>query len=157
MNTEVRPAGPDTAHDLGVVLHAAVSADPLDLAEALATVEAPDCGAVVSFSGVVRNHDGGKSVDALSYTAHPTAQRVMGEVAQEVAARHPGVRLWVAHRIGDLSIGDAALVAAAASAHRGQAFAACSDLVDTVKERVPVWKEQLLTDGSTEWVGIGGV
>ncbi|CEA07667.1 Molybdopterin synthase catalytic subunit 1 [Arthrobacter saudimassiliensis] len=138
------------------VLHASVSAEPISAADAEQAVRSDECGAVVTFGGVVRNHDGGRSgVQMLGYTAHPTAQRVIAEVAADVAARHPGVRLWVAHRIGELAVGDAALIGAAAAAHRGQAFAACSELVDTVKERVPVWKEQRFEDGGTEWVGVG--
>lgn len=137
------------------VLHAGVTGEPLTLDHALAQVDAADCGAVVGFSGVVRDHDGGKGVSALSYSAHPSAERVIAEVAAETAAKYDGVRVWVAHRTGPLAIGDAALVAAVASGHRGEAFAACSELVDAVKARVPIWKEQFFTDGSVEWVGAG--
>ncbi|WP_159616011.1 molybdenum cofactor biosynthesis protein MoaE [Arthrobacter zhaoguopingii] len=137
------------------VVRAYVSDTPITPEEALAAVDSPRCGAAVSFSGVVRNHDGGREVTSLSYSSHPSAERVIAEVAAEVAGRHDGVRLWVAHRIGPLEIGDSALVAAVAAAHRGEAFAACSELVDAVKERVPVWKEQFFTDGTVEWVGAG--
>ncbi len=75
-------------------------------------------------------------------------------MAAEIAAAHDGVRIWVGHRTGPLEIGDAALVAAVGAAHRGVAFAACSELVDTVKARVPIWKEQGFNDGTTEWVGV---
>lgn len=137
------------------VLRAEVTGEPLSLDHALAQVDAADCGAVVGFSGVVRDHDGGKGVSALSYSAHPSAERAIAEVAAETAAKYDGVRVWVAHRTGPLAIGDAALVAAVASGHRGEAFAACSELVDAVKARVPIWKEQFFTDGSVEWVGAG--
>ena len=136
------------------VLNATVSDRELSSAEAERLAWSPDCGAVVSFGGIVRNHDDGKSVTALGYSAHPTAETVLGGVAAQIAAKYDGVRIWVAHRTGDLAIGDAALVAAVASAHRGTAFAACSELVDTVKANVPIWKEQAFTDGSTEWVGV---
>ncbi|UWX98134.1 molybdenum cofactor biosynthesis protein MoaE [Arthrobacter zhaoxinii] len=136
------------------VILAAVSAEPLSSTEAERAAWSPDCGAVVLFSGIVRNHDDGKSVTALGYSAHPTAAAVLSEVAAGIAAKYDGIRIWVAHRTGDLQIGDAALVAAVASAHRGTAFAACTDLVDTVKANVPIWKEQGFTDGSTEWVGV---
>ncbi|MEG9247624.1 molybdenum cofactor biosynthesis protein MoaE [Arthrobacter sp. Soc17.1.1.1] len=139
----------------GEVVHAAVAATPITPEEAHAGVDSPSCGAVVGFSGVVRDHDGGRSVTSLSYSAHPSAARVIREVAEEIAARHDGVRIWVAHRIGPLAIGDQALVAAVGAAHRGEAFRACSDLVDLVKERVPIWKEQFFTDGTVEWVGAG--
>lgn len=139
----------------GDVVHAAVADTPITPEEAHAGVGSPTCGAVVGFSGVVRNHDGGREVTSLSYTAHPSAERIIREVAGEVAARHDGVRIWVAHRVGPLAIGDQALVAAVGAPHRGEAFRACSDLVDLVKERVPIWKEQFFTDGTIEWVGAG--
>ena len=136
------------------VVHAAVSSTPLNSADAERGAWSRECGAVVLFSGIVRNHDDGKSVTALSYSAHPTAQAVLADVAERISAKYEGVRIWVAHRTGDLEIGDEALVAAVASAHRGTAFAACTELVDTVKADVPIWKEQGFTDGSTEWVGV---
>ncbi|WDF34405.1 molybdenum cofactor biosynthesis protein MoaE [Arthrobacter agilis] len=140
---------------IGEVVHAAVADAPITPEEAHAGVDAPHCGAVVGFSGVVRNHDGGRDVSSLSYSAHPSAERIIREVAEEIAARHDGIRIWVAHRVGPLAIGDQALVAAVGAAHRGEAFRACSDLVDLVKERVPIWKEQFFADGSVEWVGAG--
>jgi molybdopterin synthase catalytic subunit len=125
---------------------------------------------VVSFSGVVRNHDGGKPVLRLRYSAHPTAHQVMTDVVAQLVAEQankqateqaaggaPGqpVRIWAAHRIGMLEIGDPALVCAVSAAHRGQAFAVCSELVDRIKAQVPIWKEQFFTDGTVEWVGAG--
>ncbi|WP_104168988.1 molybdenum cofactor biosynthesis protein MoaE [Arthrobacter sp. SX1312] len=139
----------------GEVVHAAVADTPITPEEAHAGVDSPYCGAVVGFSGVVRDHDGGREVSSLSYSAHPSADRVIREVAEEIAARHDGIRIWVAHRVGPLAIGDQALVAVVGAAHRGEAFRACSDLVDLVKERVPIWKEQFFADGSVEWVGAG--
>ncbi|MDT0550552.1 molybdenum cofactor biosynthesis protein MoaE, partial [Streptomyces lonegramiae] len=120
--------------------------------EALVAHEA--AGAVVGFSGVVRDHDGGRSVIRLDYSAHPNALQTLEEVAAEVAARATGVRaIAVSHRIGTLQIGDAALVAAVAADHRKAAFETCALLVDTVKERLPVWKHQYFSDGTDEWVG----
>ena len=140
----------------GEVVHAAVAAEAITPEDAHAGVDSARCGAVVGFSGVVRNHDGGRDVTSLSYSAHPSAERVIREVAEEIASRHDGVRIWVAHRVGPLVIGDQALVAAVGAAHRGAAFSACSELVDLVKDRVPIWKEQFFTDGTVEWVGVGG-
>ncbi|PRA09831.1 molybdenum cofactor biosynthesis protein MoaE [Brevundimonas sp. MYb27] len=136
------------------------SAEPISVDQAINAVESETAGAVVSFSGVVRNHDGGKAVDRLSYSAHPTAHQVMSDVVAQLVAAHSGeaaqpVRIWAAHRIGMLEIGDPALVCAVAAAHRGQAFAVCAELVDRVKEQVPIWKEQFFTDGTVEWVGAG--
>ncbi|BCW62566.1 molybdenum cofactor biosynthesis protein MoaE [Paenarthrobacter sp. TYUT067] len=142
------------------VVSAVLSAEPISVDQAIKAVESDTAGAVVSFSGVVRNHDGGKAVDRLSYSAHPTAHQVMSEVVAQLVAEHSGeaaqpVRIWAAHRIGMLEIGDPALVCAVAAAHRGQAFAVCAELVDRVKEQVPIWKEQFFTDGTVEWVGAG--
>lgn len=161
------------------VVHAVLSAEPISVDQAIAAVESDTAGAVVSFSGVVRNHDGGKPVERLSYSAHPTAHQVMADVVAALVAEHtpagapgtepaegpeaePGteqhqpVRIWAAHRIGMLEVGDPALVCAVSAAHRGQAFEVCSELVDRIKAQVPIWKEQYFTDGTVEWVGAGG-
>jgi molybdopterin synthase catalytic subunit len=144
------------------VVHAVLSAEPISVDQAIAAVESDSAGAVVSFSGVVRNHDGGKAVERLSYSAHPTAHQVMADVVARLVAEHSGdgsstqpVRIWAAHRIGMLEIGEPALVCAVSAAHRGLAFAVCSELVDRIKEQVPIWKEQFFSDGTVEWVGAG--
>ena len=156
--------GTETAFE---VVSAVLSAEPISVDQAIAAVESDTAGAVVSFSGVVRNHDGGKAVNRLSYSAHPTAHQVMADVVARVAAEQTAqaqgaggaasqpVRIWAAHRIGMLDIGDPALVCAVSAAHRGQAFAVCSELVDRIKEQVPIWKEQFFADGTAEWVGAG--
>ncbi|WP_255770440.1 molybdenum cofactor biosynthesis protein MoaE [Pseudarthrobacter sulfonivorans] len=144
------------------VVHAVLSAEAISVEQAIAAVESDTAGAVVSFSGVVRNHDGGKPVERLSYSAHPTAHQMMADVVAALVAEHSQgssgeqpVRIWAAHRIGLLDIGDPALVCAVSAAHRGEAFAVCSELVDRIKEQVPIWKEQFFTDGTVEWVGAG--
>ncbi len=109
-------------------------------------------GAVVTFSGNVRNHDHGREVVRLTYEGHPSAADVLAEVADEIAAKFDLISLAVSHRIGDLAIGDPALVAAVASAHRDEAFRACAALVDLTKEKLPVWKHQIFADGTDEWV-----
>jgi molybdopterin synthase catalytic subunit len=110
-------------------------------------------GAVVTFSGVVRNHDGGRDVRELEYSGHPTAGQVIQEVADEIAARADGVRaLAVSHRVGPLRIGDVALACAVAADHRRRAFEVCTELVDEVKRRLPIWKRQRFADGTDEWV-----
>jgi molybdopterin synthase catalytic subunit len=147
------------------IVHAVLSAEPISVEQAIAAVESDTAGAVVSFSGVVRNHDGGKQVSRLSYSAHPTAHQVMADVVAALVAEHSvptggadqqqPVRIWAAHRIGMLEIGDPALVCAVSAAHRGQAFAVCAELVDRIKDQVPIWKEQFFADGTVEWVGAG--
>jgi molybdopterin synthase catalytic subunit len=135
------------------VLRAAVGEDPLDVAEHAMLVERAAAGAVVTFAGVVRDHDGGRGVRGLEYSAHPTAARVVAEVAADVAARARGVRaIAVSHRVGALAIGDVALACAVAADHRREAFETCAELVEEVKRLLPVWKHQVFTDGSGEWV-----
>ncbi len=126
--------------------------EPLTVAEHEDAVSDKAAGAVVSFAGVVRDHDGGRSVTELEYVGHPSATEVIVELAEEFAAR-PGVQaVAVSHRIGLLGIGDVALACAVSAAHRGAAFTACAELVDEVKKRLPIWKRQVFTDGEEEWV-----
>lgn len=135
------------------VLRVELTDSPIELAEYEALVAHQAAGAVVGFAGVVRDHDGGRGVTRLEYSAHPTAQQTLDDVVAEIAADCSGVRaIAVSHRIGTLHIGDAALVAAVAADHRQEAFATCARLVDTVKARLPVWKHQFFADGSDEWV-----
>ncbi|WP_144941745.1 molybdenum cofactor biosynthesis protein MoaE [Kocuria salsicia] len=139
----------------GVVVLSALTADPLDAEEAQRAVADPACGAVVGFSGVIRDHDGGRTgVTGLEYTAHPTAQEVLRDVVARAAAAHPGTRVWAAHRIGALAVGDSALEVAVAAAHRRDAFEACADVVDRIKESVPIWKRESFQDGAHAWVGL---
>jgi len=134
------------------VRRADVSDAPITVEDVRALASDASAGAVVTFAGDVRDHDHGRSVARLEYEGHPTAEAVLAEVAHEVAARHDVIAIAVSHRIGALQIGDSALVAAVSAAHRGEAFAACADLVDEVKHRLPVWKHQVFSDGSDEWV-----
>ncbi len=124
----------------------------LDVPALQALADDPRAGAVVTFSGTVRDHDHGRSVAALTYEGHPTAETVLMEVAQEIDSRFDVLALVVVHRVGPIPIGESALVAAVATAHRGEAFAACQALVDLTKERLPVWKHQVFSDGTDEWV-----
>lgn len=110
-------------------------------------------GALVTFRGVVRDHDHGNAVSGLDYQAHPDAERFLRECCSAIATAH-GLRVAAAHRVGSLGIGDVALVAAVAAPHRAEAFAACAELVEDIKRNVPIWKRQHLADGATEWVGL---
>lgn len=137
-----------------LVLRAAVTEEPIVLSEHENLVGHQAAGAIVGFVGMIRNHDHGRQVTRLEYSAHPSAQQVMAETLAEVAEQAGGVRaLAASHRIGVLHIGDAALVAAVAADHRREAFEACALLVDTVKARLPVWKHQFFADDTEEWVG----
>jgi molybdopterin synthase catalytic subunit len=135
-----------------VVRRADVVDVPMTVRDVESLVASSAAGAVVTFSGDVRDHDHGKSVAHLEYEGHPTAAAVLAEVARDVAARHDVIAIAVMHRVGPLAIGDSALVAAVSAAHRGEAFQACADLVDETKHRLPVWKHQVFSDGTDEWV-----
>lgn len=130
----------------------AVSGAALDLSAHEGAVADPAAGAVVSFAGVVRDHDDGRSVTLLEYEAHPTAEAVLREVAEEIGRDPAVIAVAVSHRVGVLAIGDVALAAAVSTAHRAEAFAACARLVDEVKKRAPIWKRQVFADGTEEWV-----
>jgi molybdopterin synthase catalytic subunit len=134
------------------VVLATITAERLD-PDALDTlVRRHDAGAVVTFTGRVRDHDGGRSVTSLDYSAHPEAEALLQSIADEIASTPGVLALGVSHRVGSLVIGDAAIVAAVACAHRGDAFTVCGRLVDEVKHRLPVWKKQVFADGTDEWV-----
>lgn len=138
---------------MSIVVRAALTDRPIDSAEHEALVAHHAAGAVVVFAGVVRDHDGGRTVTRLDYSSHPSAEATLADVVAEIAAASAGVRaIAVSHRVGTLHIGDAALVAAVAADHRHAAFETCARLVDSVKERLPVWKHQFFADGTDEWV-----
>ncbi|GIF24983.1 molybdopterin synthase catalytic subunit [Actinoplanes tereljensis] len=136
----------------GTVAIAEVLDVPLDLAAHEKAVADPRAGAVVTFQGVVRDHDHGRGVTLLEYEGHPSAAGILHEVAAEIAADPDVFAVAVSHRIGTLEIGDVALVVAVSTAHRGAAFAACARAVDEVKARLPIWKRQVFADGTEEWV-----
>ena len=134
------------------VVLAEVRETPLDVAEVLAAVSDPASGAQVVLVGTVRDHDGGRGVLDLGYSAHPGAAAVLREVAERFAARDGVLQVAVVHRVGDLVVGEVAVVAAVATAHRHLALTTCAELVDAVKAELPVWKRQRFLDGSHEWV-----
>ncbi|WP_406294963.1 molybdenum cofactor biosynthesis protein MoaE [Embleya sp. NBC_00888] len=121
--------------------------------EVLAAVAHPAAGGTSVFVGTVRDHDAGRAVRALSYSAHPSAVDRLREVAERLAAEDPDILAVAAlHRVGDLVVGDTAIAVAVATAHRAQAFAACRELVERIKHEVPIWKQQTYTDGTRGWV-----
>lgn len=134
---------------------AGVSDAELDIAAHIAAVGAADVGGIATFMGTVRNHspDAAGEVVELQYSAHPSADEVVKNLVAEVGKKYPQVRLAATHRTGTLAIGDLAIVVAAGSAHRAEAFEACRLLVEEIKARLPVWKKQVLSDGSYTWVG----
>jgi molybdopterin synthase catalytic subunit len=125
---------------------------PLSADECLSAVADPAAGGTTLFVGAVRNDDGGRSVDRLSYSAHPSALDVLRGLAEEVAQAVPVVALAAVHRVGDLVIGDLAVCVAVSAVHRGEAFTASRLLIDRLKHEVPIWKHQHFSDGTSEWV-----
>jgi molybdopterin synthase catalytic subunit len=139
--------------DMDAIALLAVRADALSVDEVLAAVRDPGAGGVAVFVGTVREHDAGRHVVRLEYSAHPSAQDELRRVAEKVVADHPVSRLAAVHRVGSLEIGELAVVAAVSCPHRAEAFAACRQLIDELKASVPIWKHQQFADGTAEWVG----
>jgi molybdopterin synthase catalytic subunit len=126
---------------------------PLDVLEVMGALDGAADGGVTIFVGRVRDHDGGRSVTGLEYSAHPTALARLQDVCASIAEQYDVSGVAAVHRVGVLAIGDAAVIVATAAAHRGQAFDASRALIDQLKAEVPIWKHQLFTDGTEEWVG----
>lgn len=145
-------SSPHPTHDADVV-YATVTEEPIDMEHLVDLVERPEAGAVLTFKGVVRNHDGGRSVNSIDYEAHPDADKVVARVAHQVAKNSGCLAVAVVHRSGHLEIGDIALGAAVSAAHRVEAFAVLNEVVEQVKLQLPVWKKQQFPDGTHEWTG----
>jgi molybdopterin synthase catalytic subunit len=128
---------------------------PLSVDEVLNAVSDRGAGGTALFVGTVRDEDHARAVTRLSYSAHPSVEQELRRVLEKVAADYPVRALAALHRVGDLEIGDLAVVVAAACPHRGEAFEACRTLIDDLKAQVPIWKHQVFSDGDTEWVGAG--
>ncbi|WP_156725963.1 molybdenum cofactor biosynthesis protein MoaE [Streptomyces apocyni] len=131
----------------------AIRDTPLSLDEVFKAAGDDAAGGTALFVGTVRNHDGGADVDALGYSCHPSAEAELRRVAEKVVAEHPVRALAAVHRVGDLVVGDLAVVVAVSCPHRAEAFAACRQLIDDLKHEVPIWKHQTFSDGTDEWVG----
>jgi molybdopterin synthase catalytic subunit len=130
-----------------------LSSEPLDATALTNAVRSPSCGAVLTFEGTVRDHNEGSPVSSIDYDAYPEmALEVLSGIREEVEARHPGVRLALAHRTGLLQLGEASVVVACAAPHRREAFAACRLAMDRIKEAVPVWKHERTEDGEQRWL-----
>jgi len=128
---------------------------PLSVDEVLAAVRDRGAGGTAVFVGTVRDEDHRRVVTRLSYSAHPSVEQELRRVMEKVAGDYPARALAAVHRVGNLEIGDLAVVVAAACPHRGEAFEACRRLIDDLKAQVPIWKHQVFADGDDEWVGMG--
>ena len=133
---------------------AGISNAPLSVNKLVAAVSDPEVGGIGMFLGVVRNRDIGQDVASLDYSEHPTAASTLLDCAQRVAAAHEVVAIAVEHRVGHLEVGELAVVVAASAVHRHAALAACAQLINDLKDRVPIWKEQHFASGESEWVGL---
>lgn len=142
-----------------VVIEVGLARDPIDVGAAHDAVVHPEAGGVGVFTGVVRNHHDGQAVTGLVYEAwEERAPAALRAVADEVAERHAGVRaIHLVHRIGPLAVGDVSIVCAASAPHRAEALAAAADLIDLVKQQVPVWKREERADGEVAWPGSADV
>lgn len=129
-----------------------LSRGTIDLPTLMAQVAADEYGATTSFVGVVRNHHDGRAVLRLEYSAYEAmADAECARIVAETEQRWPG-RVALLHRIGELAIGDVAVAIAVGSGHRAAAFEACRHVIETVKQRVPIWKKEFYADGSVDWV-----
>ncbi len=138
---------------MNVVRLIAIRETELSVDEVRAAVAGPGAGGIALFAGAVRDHDHEQGVTGLSYSAHPSAEAELLRVAEMIAEKFDVLGIAAVHRTGDLAVGYLAVVAAVACAHRGEAFSACRELIDVLKASVPIWKHQLFTDGTSEWVG----
>ena len=134
------------------LVYAVVTDAPVHIQELSKLVANPHSGAIVTFCGDVRDHDGGKEVESLLYEIHPSAPEQIKVITQSVIGRFEIEKVAVAHRYGDIAIGETAFAVAVSAAHRQAAFDACAAIVDEVKAKLPIWKHQKFTDGSDEWV-----
>ena len=134
------------------LVYAVVTDAPVHIQELSKLVANPHSGAVVTFCGDVRDHDGGKEVASLLYEIHPSAPEQFKLITESVMGRFEIEKVAVAHRYGDIAIGETAFAVAVSAAHRQAAFDACAAIVDEVKAKLPIWKHQKFTDGSDEWV-----
>jgi len=141
--------------DEAAARHVQLIATPLSLDRCVAAVTGPGMGGIVTFTGMVRRHSRGVTVEHLEYEAYGTmAVREMTRLCDEIEAEIPGTRLAVEHRVGSLEVGELAVVIAAAAPHRAEAFVACRAMIDRLKDRVPIWKKEVGDDGA-EWIGLG--
>jgi molybdopterin synthase catalytic subunit len=144
---------PDPSDPPSAVRLVALRETPLDVAEVVAALEDDASGGLALFIGRVRDHDHGLGVRGLVYSAHPSALDALRQVCADVAAEYDVHAVAAVHRLGDLAIGDIAVIVATTAAHRGTAFDASRALIDTLKSEVPIWKHQQFADGTEEWVG----
>jgi molybdopterin synthase catalytic subunit len=136
-------------------VYCAITEEPVSPLYAQRLVSHPSAGGIAVFCGVVRDHADGKAVARLRYESHvELAQKEMRRVLVALCAAESSVRIAAAHRIGDLAIGDVAVVVAVSSAHRAEAFEVCRSAIDRIKQTVPIWKKEWDPTGKAHWVNL---
>jgi molybdopterin synthase catalytic subunit len=131
----------------------AIRDSELSVDEVRDAITDPRAGGIALFLGTVRDNDDDRDVTGLGYSAHPTAENEIRRIAEDILAKYDVIALAAVHRVGDLRVGDLAVVVGVSSKHRAEAFEACRQLIDELKASAPIWKHQRFTDGSAEWVG----
>ena len=132
-----------------------LSDEPLSLDRVVDEVRSDSAGAIATFTGTTRKESRGRDVSYLEYEAYEgMAEQTMGEIAEELLARYELCTVAIHHRVGRVEIGDTSVVIAVSAPHRQDALAACKDAIDTLKERVPLWKKEVY-EGGEEWIGKG--
>jgi len=135
------------------VLHVAIVTAPIDVGLLLSRAQAPGVGAVSLFLGTVRDLNDGRPVSGMEYEAYaPMAESELRAIAEETCGRFAGLRLVVEHRVGTLEIGEASVAIVASHAHRAQAMDAAREVIESLKQRVPIWKREHYLSGEREWI-----
>lgn len=134
-------------------VYTAIERKALDLNQAMAFVSAPNYGAISLFSGTVRNHHDGHQVTGINYDGHPRlAEQTLRAIATETATAWPDTSIYVSHYLGELTPGDISVIIAIGAPHREAGFAACRYIIEQIKQRVPIWKQEHYADGRSEWL-----
>ena len=134
-------------------IHVGVSTENLNIQDAYDFVCDPEHGAVDVFVGAVRNNHQGKDVQGLTYDVHEVlAEQSFQEIAQEAQIKWPNMKVYISHYKGSLDVGGISIIIAVSSAHRVESFEACRYIIEEIKKRSPVWKQEHYLEGKSEWL-----
>lgn len=134
-------------------IHTWITTEPIGADSVLPLVAAPENGAAVVFLGIVRNHNEGQAVSGVHYEAYQQmAERVLRDIAAEAAERIAPAHIAAVHRFGELAVGEVSIAIAASTPHRAEAFDACRHVIEEVKKRISIWKQERYVTGETAWL-----
>jgi molybdopterin synthase catalytic subunit len=134
-------------------MHAWITTDPIGIEAVLPLVASDQHGAALLFLGIVRDHNEGRAVSGVHYEAyHDMAERTLREIAAEAVARLQSARIAVVHRIGELAVGEVSVAIAVSTPHRAEAFEACRYVIEELKQRLTVWKQERYAAGDARWL-----